>query len=243
MGNPTTPGVSTSATADITVLVGTATANLDLTLDGGGGGGGISEITSDDHSVTITNPDGPIVDLSVAGSVAGVASFNTRTGAVTATSGDYTVSEVTGAAPLASPALTGTPTAPTKTPGTNNTDLATTAYSDLGVGVETTRAEAAEALLAPKASPALTGTPTTPTATVGTNTTQIASTAFVLANAGSGGGLLGIRSLGYRHGHLRRLHGRPGNRGTGWTPNRRCHHVRCRRHSEEHRTRSHRPNR
>lgn len=33
-------------------------------------------------------------------------------------------------------------------------------------------------------SPALTGTPTAPTATVGTNTTQIATTAFVLANAG-----------------------------------------------------------
>ena len=186
MGNPTTPGVATSATADITVLVGTATANLDLTLDGGSGSGSITDITSNDHSVTVTNPTGPVVDLSVAGSIAGVASFNTRTGAVTAQTGDYTVSQVTGAAPLASPALTGTPTAPTKTPGTNNTDIATTAYSDLGVGVETTRATAAEVLLAPKASPALTGTPTTPTATVGTNTTQIASTAFVLANAGSG---------------------------------------------------------
>ena len=186
MGNPTTPGVATSATADITVLVGTATANLDLTLDGGSGSGSITDITSNDHSITVTNPTGPIVDLSAAASVAGVASFNTRTGAVTASSGDYTVSQVTGAAPLASPALTGTPTAPTKTPGTNNTDIATTAYTDLGIGVETTRATAAEALLAPKASPALTGTPTAPTATVGTNTTQIASTAFVLANAGSG---------------------------------------------------------
>ena len=187
MGNPTTPGVATSATADITVLVGTATANLDLTLDGGGGGGSITEIESTDASVTVTNGTGPIVNLSVTGSIAGVASFNSRTGAVAPTSGDYTVSQVTGAAPLASPALTGTPTAPTKTPGTNNTDVATTAYTDLAVGVETTRATAAEALLAPKASPALTGTPTTPTATVGTNTTQIASTAFVIANAGGGG--------------------------------------------------------
>jgi hypothetical protein len=33
-------------------------------------------------------------------------------------------------APLASPALTGTPTAPTATPGTNTTQLATTAYAD-----------------------------------------------------------------------------------------------------------------
>ncbi len=50
------------------------------------------------------------------------------------------------------------------------------------IGVETTRAEAAEALKAPLASPALTGVPTAPTAAPGTNTTQLASTAFVIAN-------------------------------------------------------------
>ena len=72
-----------------------------------------------------------------------------RSGVVTAQTGDYTVAQVTGAAPLASPALTGTPTAPTKAPATNNTDIATTAYADLAVGVETTRAEAAEALRSP----------------------------------------------------------------------------------------------
>lgn len=51
-----------------------------------------------------------------------------RTGTVTAVSGDYTVSQVSGAAPLASPALTGTPTAPTATAGTNTTQIATTAF-------------------------------------------------------------------------------------------------------------------
>lgn len=51
-----------------------------------------------------------------------------RTGAVTAASGDYTVAQVTGAAPLASPALTGTPTAPTAPTATNTTQIATTAY-------------------------------------------------------------------------------------------------------------------
>jgi hypothetical protein len=44
-----------------------------------------------------------------------VASIFGRTGAVTSSTGDYTVSQVTGAAPIASPALTGTPTAPTGT--------------------------------------------------------------------------------------------------------------------------------
>lgn len=90
-------------------------------------------------------------------------------------------------APLASPALTGTPTAPTAAALNNTTQLATTAYADAAVGVEKTRALAAEALLAPLASAALTGTPTAPTATVGTNTTQLATTAFVLANGASAG--------------------------------------------------------
>jgi len=54
-------------------------------------------------------------------------------------------------APLASPALTGTPTAPTATALTNSTQLATTAYADSAVGVEKTRALAAEATLSPLA--------------------------------------------------------------------------------------------
>lgn len=43
-------------------------------------------------------------------SIASVRSVFGRTGAVVAATGDYTVAQVTGAAPLASPALTGTPT-------------------------------------------------------------------------------------------------------------------------------------
>jgi hypothetical protein len=103
--------------------------------------------------------------------------------------GSFNFESVTDAAlkaPLASPHLTGTPTAPTATPLTNSTQLSTTAYADLAVAVEKARALAAELLLAPLASPALTGTPTAPTASVGTNTTQVATTEFVLANAGVG---------------------------------------------------------
>ena len=51
-----------------------------------------------------------------------------RTGAVVATSGDYGVAQVTGAAPLASPTFTGTPVAPTPSSGDNSTTLATTAF-------------------------------------------------------------------------------------------------------------------
>lgn len=75
-------------------------------------------------------------------------------------------------APLASPALTGTPTAPTAAVDTNTTQIATTAFV---IGQS----------YAKLASPALTGIPTAPTAAVSTNTTQIATTAFVLGQANS----------------------------------------------------------
>lgn len=63
-----------------------------------------------------------------------MSSVFTRTGAVTAQTGDYTVAQVTGAAPLASPALTGTPTAPTQAPNDNSVNIATTAYVDAATG-------------------------------------------------------------------------------------------------------------
>jgi hypothetical protein len=84
--------------------------------------------------------------------------------------------QLSGLAPLASPAFTGTPTAPTATPLANSTQLATTAYADAAVAVEASRATTAEALLAPKASPTFTGTVTVP-ATV--NATDAAQKAYV----------------------------------------------------------------
>jgi hypothetical protein len=101
----------------------------------------------------------------------GVTSFNTRTGAVIPASGDYTVSMVTGAAPLASPTFTGTPLAPTKPITDNNTEIATTAAVTSVLGS-----------YAPLNSPAFTGTPTAPTAANGTDTTQLATTAFAYNN-------------------------------------------------------------
>jgi hypothetical protein len=92
-----------------------------------------------------------------------VTSVAGKTGAVT-----LAVADVSGAAPLASPALTGTPTAPTATAGTSTTQLATTAF-----------VTAVDILKAPIASPTFTGTPAAPTATAGTSTTQLATTAFV----------------------------------------------------------------
>jgi hypothetical protein len=55
----------------------------------------------------------------------GVASFNSRTGAVTLTTNDISAA---GGAVLASPIFSGQPTAPTASPGTSTTQLATTAF-------------------------------------------------------------------------------------------------------------------
>jgi hypothetical protein len=91
-----------------------------------------------------------------------------------------------GGAPLASPAFTGSPTAPTRLPLTASTGIATTAYTDSAVGVEAARATTAEGLKAPLASPAFTGTPVAPTPSPGDNTTKLATTAFVTAAGGGG---------------------------------------------------------
>ena len=82
----------------------------------------------------------------IAASGAPVQSVAGRTGAVALGVGD-----VAGAAPLASPALTGTPTVPTAGAGTNTTQAASTAFATGAVAMETTRALAAEAGAALKA--------------------------------------------------------------------------------------------
>jgi hypothetical protein len=114
-------------------------------------------------------------------------------------------------ATLASPSLTGTPTAPTAAASTNTTQLATTAFvntaitnavvfetvaanllangtASVGVSTKTVRADhvhPTDTTRAPLASPTFTGVPAAPTATTDTNTTQLATTAFVLAQASS----------------------------------------------------------
>ena len=97
--------------------------------------------------------------------------------------------ETTAYAPLASPALTGTPTAPTAAVDTNTTQLATTAYV---IGQSYLKTTTAASTYAPLASPGLTGVPTAPTAAANTNTTQLATTAFVLGQANSTAGTIAM---------------------------------------------------
>jgi hypothetical protein len=137
------------------------------------------------------------VSAAIAASPGGVTSFNTRTGAITLNSSDVSAA---GGALLNSPALVGNPTAPTQTPGTNSTTLATTAFVQAALAtaggvtsfngragaVTLTMADITGAGGAPLASPTFTGVPAAPTAAVGTSSTQLATTAFVIANAQPG---------------------------------------------------------
>lgn len=111
--------------------------------------------------------------------------------------GDHVHPINTSLAPLASPALTGSPTAPTVTPATDSTTkLATTAFvqsamSAAGAGVSSwnTRTGAVSLLLsdvtgvggAPLASPTFTGDARAVTPAYGDNDTSIATSAFVQA--------------------------------------------------------------
>lgn len=106
----------------------------------------------------------------------GVSSVNGHVGAVA-----LAVADIPGAAPLASPSLTGVPIAPTASAGTNTTQLSTTAFVNAAVLVETNARTAADVLKANLAGATFTGVAAGLTATPGTNTTQFATTAFVTA--------------------------------------------------------------
>ena len=77
-----------------------------------------------------------------------------------------------------SPEFTGTPTAPTASAGTNNTQLATTAF--VGTAISNLSGDIGNAY-APINSPSFTGTPAAPTATASDSSTRVATTAFVQA--------------------------------------------------------------
>lgn len=93
---------------------------------------------------------------------------NSGSDASIAVSGISTASDLNAKADLASPALTGNPTAPTQSANDNSTKISTTAYVQTELGD-----------YAPLASPALTGNPTAPTQAANDDSTKIATTAYV----------------------------------------------------------------
>ena len=84
-----------------------------------------SAVTSTiDYKVRVDLPASIAAAQAAAIAGAPVQSVAGRTGGIT-----LSVSDVSGAAPAASPALTGVPTAPTASPGTSTTQIATTAFA------------------------------------------------------------------------------------------------------------------
>ena len=137
-------------------------------------------------------------------------SFNGRNGVVVLTTADVTGA---GGAPINSPTFTGVPQGPTAAPGTNSTELATTAFVTAAISgtanvssfnsrtgaITLIGADVSAAGGALLNSPALTGNPTAPTAAPGDSDTSIATTAFV-ANAITAAG--GVSSFNTRTGAI-----------------------------------------
>lgn len=180
-------------------LTPTATS---ITITAAGGGGAVDSVNGQTGAVVLDTDD-------IAEGVSNLYHTDARvrdtvlTGLSLATTGDVvatdTVLQAFGKlektkAPLASPALTGAPTAPTPTEGSNTTQLATTEFVQTAASSRvaqtitngiTTSAPSQDAvfdalaLKAPLASPTFTGTPAAPTPAAGDNGTKIATTAFV----------------------------------------------------------------
>jgi hypothetical protein len=182
----------TSSTAELNILDGVTSTAAELNiLDGVTSTAAELNILD---GVTSTAAELNILD----GVTASTAELNLLNGVTATTTELNYVDGVTSAiqgqidlkAPLASPSLTGTPLAPTATPGTNNTQIATTAYADAAVAALvdgapallntlnelafainddaafTTTITTSIGLKAPLESPTFTGTVTLPSGTV-----------------------------------------------------------------------------
>ena len=216
-GTPTapTPGIgdasarvaTTYFVANTLDTIGATTPSNDLPLMDGVASAGIPGsflVSRKDHVHPTDTSRAPTSASTAAGTTF------TPAGGVAATNVQAAIVELdTEKAPLASPALTGTPTAPTPAAQDTSTKIATTAWvqstiaalppagmlpdndsTELnGVGAAGTNAEASrgdhvhptDTTRAPLASPTFTGNPTAPTPSPGDNDTSIATTAFVTA--------------------------------------------------------------
>lgn len=108
----------------------------ELAAGGGGGGGTVESIVAGSNiDVDATDPANPIVSVETlvdADIPASIARDSEVASAVGVEEGRALAAEAL-LAPKASPALTGTPTAPTAAPGTNTTQLSTTAFVQAAV--------------------------------------------------------------------------------------------------------------
>jgi hypothetical protein len=140
-GTPTAPTASTSdnsttiATTAFVKAQSYLTSNQTITLAGVLSGSGTTTLTAAYVANSVTNT---VLAQMPANTIKGnntgsTANATDLTVAQIKTLLALVVADVSGAAPLASPALTGTPTAPTAAFGTNTTQVATTAFVEAAV--------------------------------------------------------------------------------------------------------------
>jgi hypothetical protein len=149
-------------------LTGTLTANVNVIFPANTGQDWIvANVTTGAFTVTCKTASGTGIVIPQTGTAAPTSiycdSANIQTTGVS----------TAGLAPINSPALTGTPTAPTASPATtNNTQIATTAFTQAAI-------TAALALYAKLASPIFSGTPTAPTPAANDDSLKLATTQYV----------------------------------------------------------------
>jgi hypothetical protein len=149
-------------------------------------------ISSDGNFYISANGGTPQEIATGSGGGGAVSSVFGRTGAVTAQSGDYSVGQVTGAAPLAAPTFTGVvtepvPTLPSQTANyffaaPNGSAGAPSFRAMVAADVPTLNQNTTGTAAGLSGTPALPNGTTGTTAAAGTSTTQVATTAFATAN-------------------------------------------------------------
>jgi hypothetical protein len=184
-------------TAGSNITISNSAGGITIAATGGGGGGGVTSVNVSGGTTGLTTSGGPIT---TSGTITLAGTLGITNGGTGATTAGAALTAL-GAAPLASPSLTGTPTSTTAAVDTSTTQIATTAFvtgqasavaplvdgtATVGTSLRYARQDhvhPTDTTRAPLASPALTGTPTSTTAAVDTSTTQIATTAFVTGQA------------------------------------------------------------
>jgi hypothetical protein len=201
--NPALPVITPEALA---ININSELSSFWLPLTGGVVNGPLSATTPPPGDISTRLATTAFVASAVNAGTAGVVTFNNRSGTVT-----FFLSDVTGVggAPAFSPTFSGTPTAPTVTPGTDNsTKIATTGF------VQSAVAAISSGVISVTAGNGLTGggtgvvsvalAATLPNGTraqtmaPGDNTTSIATTQFV--SAAVTGGTAGVSTFNGRPG-------------------------------------------
>ena len=149
-GDTATGTIVFTGTPPVQIPAGATTGDV-LTSDAGGNGtwqvpAAAAAITTETARATAAEGANTTAITAETSRATAAEALKATTVALTAETSRATTAEAL-LAPKASPALTGTPTVPTATALTSTTQVASTAYADAAVGVEKTRALAAEAAL------------------------------------------------------------------------------------------------